>query len=389
MKRLPRQSGQALLAVIIVVSLVLLLLLGLITHTQTAGKAAARQLIYQGQGVNAAEAGLTDALSWFRRQGKTVTAFKPIVDATTKPPTNDTEDPTIGIVRTYSVSVPGHLMGRYEVRIGDPKTGAGVLDVTARKGKVGFPAGTIWQLESVGYVFVQNDASQAFNVAPNQIISTQTVRTEIQKMSVTAPDSAALFAARCSNVTIGTKTKIQGGTGIGISCPSGTGSVINNGTVTGQAATIKTNSTAKFDMPGVFGVTQQELLGLADMTVTTIGDLPVTLPSMSLIVVSGNAPFTAQRPLVGSGVLVVLGNVTIPAGSNSSWSGVIYATGNVTIGQPTQVSGAIIAGSAAGVVNISSGADIAEVDYDPSIITQLNQQMAQYRFSRSRYWLGK
>jgi hypothetical protein len=142
-------------------------------------------------------------------------------------------------------------------------------------------------------------------------------------------------------------------------------------------------------MPGVFGVTQQELLGLADMTVTTIGDLPVTLPSMSLIVVSGNAPFTAQRPLVGSGVLVVLGNVTIPAGSNSSWSGVIYATGNVTIGQPTQVSGAIIAGSAAGVVNISSGADIAEVDYDPSIITQLNQQMAQYRFSRSRYWLGK
>ena len=72
------------------------------------------------------------SLSVTVRQGKVVTLFKPVVDPSANPPINDTDDTTIGIVRTYQVSAPGRLMGRYEVRIGDSTTGTGVLDVSAQ-----------------------------------------------------------------------------------------------------------------------------------------------------------------------------------------------------------------------------------------------------------------
>jgi hypothetical protein len=101
--------------------------------------------------------------------------------------------------------------------------------------------------------------------------------------------------------------------------------------------------------------------------------------------------FDNQRPLTGSGILVVYGDLTVAVGSNSNWSGVIYCTGNIVINEVTQVSGAIIAANSSGsaTVAINSGTDITEVDYDPAIISQINSQMGQYRFSRSKYWVGK
>jgi hypothetical protein len=401
------ESGQAVIAATIIVSLVLLVLLTMITQVQLGNKLLGRQLTFQGQAANAAQAGLIDGLSWFRRQQvQPVKTFAPTVNAGANPPINDSEDTNIGIVRTYTVSGPGRLKGRYEVRIGDATKGTGVLDITKQKGKTTSGAGTVWQLESVGYIWVQNDATlgdQAYNTSPNTVLSQQTFRTEIQKMSVNLPDGgAALFSANCDNVLIDTKTKIQGGSAIGVSCKSGGGAGIkNNGTITGATRT-KTNSSALYDIASVFSVTQQELLGLADVNVTQVKDLPATLPSMSIIVISGDATFgpvsppapaTALiRPLVGSGILVVLGNLTVQATPDTAWNGVIYVTGKLSINEPSLVSGAIIAAnssSTAGAVAINSAADISEVDYDPAMIAQINTQMGQYRFSRSKYWIGK
>ncbi len=394
-RRSSRQSGQALIATVIVMSLLLLMLLTLLTQVQVGNKVVGRQLTYEGQAMNAAQAGLADGLSWFRRQQvQPVRNFTPTVNLAANPPINDTEDTTIGIVRTYSVSSPGRVMGRYEVRYGDATKGTGVLDVTANKGKTSATAGTVWQIESTGYVWIQNDTTKQFNQQPNQIISTQTARTEIQKLSVNLPDGgAALFSARCDAVTIGTRTKIQGGAGIGISCRNGTNNVSNSGTVTGQVNTIKVNSTAAYDVQSVFAVTTQELLGLADVSVTRMQDLPTTLPSMSLIVIRANTNWPSTQPLKGSGIMVIFGDLIIPPNSNTDWSGVIYVTGNVSISEPSLISGAIIAANPGGAgtwsVRVTSSSDVSEVDYDPSMITQINQQMGQYRYSRNAYWLGK
>ncbi|HXA19019.1 MAG TPA: hypothetical protein VN380_18650 [Thermoanaerobaculia bacterium] len=392
MKRRGSESGQAVIAATIILSLVLLALLTMLTQVQLSNKLVSRQLTYQGQAANVAQAGLVDALSWFRRQGKVVTTFNPTINASANPPINDTDDTTIGIVRTYQVSVPSRLMSRYEVRYGVAAAGTGVLDITPTKGKsaTGGAAGTVWQLESVGTVWVQNDTSKNYNVSPNVILSQQTFRTEVQRMAVTLPDGGeAVYSGNCDKVTIGAKSKIMGGPAIGISCHAGGGSgVVNNGIVTGTTQK-KTNSTAAYDVPTVFGVTTQELQGLADVNVTQITDLPATLPSMSLIVVNADATFTNARPLTGSGILVVFGNLTLSSGSDSDWNGIIYATGNISIAEPSLVSGAIISASTTSTVTVNSGSDIAEVDYDPSMIGQINAQMGQYRFSRSRYWVGK
>jgi hypothetical protein len=393
MMRRTNQSGQALLSTVIVMSLLLLALLTVLTQVQVGNRLIGRQLTYQGQAINAAEAGLADGLSWFRRQTvQPVRNFVPIVNASTNPPTNDSEDPSIGIVRTYQISAPGRLMGRYEVRIGDPTKGIGVLDITQQKGKTSSSPGTVWQLESVGYVWVQNDNTKAYNVDPNVIISTQTARTEIQKLGVNLPDGgAALFSAQCGPVNVTSRTKVQGGQGIGVSCRNGSGLITNNGVVTG-ATPIKQNSVAPYDVQAVFSVTTQELLGLADVNVTSVNQLPANLPSMSLIVVRGNANFTAARPLVGSGIMVVFGNLNVAMNSNASFSGVIYVTGTVNIGEPSLISGALICANNAASGNsvvLNSSSDVVEVDYDPSMITQINQQMGQYRYSRSKYWVGK
>jgi hypothetical protein len=393
MKRRSRESGQAVIAATIILSLVLLALLTMLTQVQLSNKLVARQLTYQGQSANAAQAGLVDALSWFRRQGKVVTTFNPTVNPAANPPINDTDDTSIGIVRTYQVSGPGRLMGRYEVRYGVPAAGTGVLDVSASKGRsaTGGAAGTVWQLESVGTIWVQNDSTKpGYNTSPNVVLSQQTFRTEIQRIAVTLPDGGeALYSGNCDKVTIGTKTKIEGGPAIGISCHSGGGlGIVKNGIITGTTQT-KTNSVAAYDIPSVFGVTKQELQGLADVNVTQITDLPATLPSMSIIVINADAVFTNARPLVGSGILVVFGNLTLSSGSDSDWNGVIYATGNIAIAEPSLVSGAIISASSTSTMTINSGSDISEVDYDPSMIGQINAQMGQYRFSRSKYWVGK
>lgn len=392
MKRRGSESGQAVIAATIILSLVLLALLTMLTQVQLSNKLVSRQLTYQGQAANVAQAGLVDALSWFRRQGKVVTTFNPTINASANPPINDTDDTTIGIVRTYQVSVPGRLMSRYEVRYGVAAAGTGVLDISASKGRsaTGAAAGTVWQLESVGTVWVQNDTTKNYNVSPNVILSQQTFRTEIQRIAVTLPDGGeSLYSGNCDKVTIGAKTKIEGGPAIGISCHSGGGSgVVINGIVTGTTQK-KTNSTAAYDIPSIFGVTTQELQGLADVNVTQITDLPATLPSMSLIVINADAVFDNTRPLTGSGILVVFGNLTISSGSDSDWNGVVYATGNIAIAEPSLVSGAIISASTTSTMAINSGSDIAEVDYDPSMIGQINAQMGQYRFSRSKYWVGK
>lgn len=389
-----RQRGQALMAVTGAFALVLLLLTAALTITQYSGRIVGRQLTYQGQALNAAQAGLTDSLSWFRRQGVVVKTFTPKLDVANK--INDTEDAAVGIVRTFEMSDTFNLKGRYTV----PKTV--VKDISVQKGKSG--AGTVWLLESTGCVFTGNyelaNGCDTKSSTLGKIVTRETVRAEIQRLNLVLPaGGSAIYARRASGVTIGPGSKVQGGSGIGLAYPTGTGTATTTGAIVTGTNTPTSDATvpAKITIPDIFGVTVQEVLAMSDVNVTKVSELPNPLPQMNLIVIRGNAVFDSSFPLNGSGIMIVFGDLTIPANTNASWSGVLYVTGNFSIAQPSLISGAVVAAGngntstsgTGGAVTVSSSGDISEIDFDQSIITQIQTQMGAYRFSRSMYIVGK
>jgi hypothetical protein len=308
-----------------------LVLLGLMTTLRLLegnAKQIGSQLRYQGQAMNAATAGSVDALAWFQTQNtQPVTSFAPQRNLGASPPINDTESTTIGIVRTYPLTTLGNVWGRYEVR------SSTVLDVSSQRGKTG--AGTIWQFDSYGRVFVDknNDSQMTFTDSngsgrfdwgePGEVIAMKKVRAEAQRLSLVLPGgNAALQSSNCAavNLTSGAANNrvLGSNAGMALACKNGTGSPQTSGaTMTGNPTTSSTVNPYNDSIASVFGVSQSELVGLATITVPDVASLPNPMPSMALIVIQGNADFTTAQPLVGSGILVVFGNVTIAANSKS------------------------------------------------------------------------
>jgi hypothetical protein len=380
MRRRTSERGAALIIVIFASTLILLLLMTALTITRMSGRTVARQLSSHGQAMNTAAAGLTEALSWFVRQRQQpVTAFNPQVDTgnvCTHVPAHvplafDSEDPAIGIVRSFEISGTGRVWGRYEVRR------SGVADVSRRRGKP--QAGTIWQLESEGLVYVRNNAAQPPNVAPNFVLARRTMRVDIQRLGLQLPANAALSAVRGSNINVIRPSRIQGGTaGIGTAYPTATGTPNGNGTISGNPAQSITGGAFSIDQ--IFGVTTNELMAMADIVADSEAQLPNPLPDMALVVIRGNVTFNSVRPLHGSGILVVLGNLILNPQSNAYYSGVIWVGGNFVATPPGIINGSVVAN---GNVQIAGGSDVAELSYDSAILEQIRQQMGNYLYSRS------
>ena len=153
-----------------------------------------------------------------------------------------------------------------------------------------------------------------------------------------------------------------------------------------------TAAPSRFTIPYVFGVTQNELENMADFNVSSVADLPASLPSASLIVLrdpsNANATFefTQTRPLTGTGVLVVFGNLTLTANSNSSFNGVIYVDGSYLQEAPSSVTGSVVVNNTGTRTFRMSGAgERSEIRYDANVIDFIEQRMGQYRVTRSAY----
>jgi hypothetical protein len=79
------------------------------------GKMGQAEFSADGQARAVAEAGLVDALAWFRRQTtQPVSTFAPARNLALNPPVNETDNVSLGLVRDYEI-MPS-LWGRYEVR---------------------------------------------------------------------------------------------------------------------------------------------------------------------------------------------------------------------------------------------------------------------------------
>lgn len=404
-RRLGDQSGAALI-ISIMLSLIVIMLMAvggkMIATSHQESKIQQRVLT---EADNVARAGLVDAMAWFKRQasqpvrsGLNMTlaaypdaAFYPRYNAdATK---SSTIDENLGLVKEYELSSDGKKWARYEVlrQAVNPSTGTyndrAVHDITSQRidGKQD-GEGYVWYIESAGYVYQRNDANTAYNVSPNKVIARVRASTEIRRLTLSLPTNAAYMvktitgSSTAKNVAIFKNGRIVGGTNTGVAAVSGTPYIASTAKVTGTPA----SSTGLSDptVYAVFGVPQSDLKLISDYVVTNTAQLPSTMPDMSLIFVEGNAVFSSTRTLNGSGVLFVNGNLTINANANVMYSGLIYVTGKATIMEPALISGSVIAYSGL-TLSRATATDVAEIDFDNTIINSIKQQICQYRENKS------
>ena len=339
------------------------------------------------QAVMAARSGLTEGLSWLRRQtSQPVTTFAPQLDEVAVPAVLDTEDPDIGLVRDFRIS--GNLWARYEVWkewAADPnperlawREQFDCADVSAAK--VGGSPGSAWRLRSVGYVYRQMDENAAFNEDPNLVLATEFAETDVLRAVINLPGQAAINVNDGNSCHINTKGRINGGAAAGIYFPYGSGTPTVGARwrrrVTGTPG-LAAGTTYDDSYKAVFSLTYAELSSMADQVITTPANFPSPLPDNSLIVGDmSSIAFTQGNPLLGSGIVIIRGNVSLQTGNNSLFSGLLYVEGNLTIRDPCEINGSIVC---TGNVNVQGSADYATINYDENALSALMNSFGNYR----------
>lgn len=400
------QRGMAMVMVLMLSALLLIMITTGLSMVRNANKDTSQVFIVEGQVGNVAQAGLQDAVAWFKRHQPVKqdvckdAAFNPI--HTSDASTSDTDDASVGLVK--DIPIKDNIYGRYIVKRQtcpspipsswqpDPHA---AHDITLSKGKSTIcptgpctnPDGTVkgegavWYLESQGTVYVRNNftknADGVFTTAPdtppNRILRKASASLEISQLTVFPPGAAPLILTGTGTDNLNANCQIYGGTAsVGI---------IYNGTVPGNGFTIfpstlnkRQNNTPAINTNSVFSVSTSELRGMSDNVYTTLTQVPNPI-KFSITFLEGNFTFTNARPLVGGGLLYVNGNLTLNDAANSLFSGVIYVNGHLTIGRDNQLSGVVFAKD----IDCNPGTPKAVIEYNSNLITTVRQKLALYR----------
>ena len=349
----------------------------------------------KNQAMQIARSGLNEGLVWLRRQtSQPVLGFAPQFDDTVDPPVLDTIDEDIGLVREFRIT--DRLWARYEVWKrwdADPSPSRLIKrrlyqceDISASR--AGSSPGTVWRLRSVGYIFNQLDDTVPFNVAPNRVVASHVASNEVRRLVIHLPGQAAINVADPNSCHINTNGRINGGTGLGITYPSGASGAPTMGPpspprVTGSpqahAGTIGYDDSYE----GVFSVSYAQLLALATLVVTDPAGIPSPMPAGGLIIIDcGTVQFDAARPLLGTAIVIVRGNTTIANGSNSNFTGMLYVDGNLTVRAPSEINGSVVC---TGNVNVQGVPDYATINFDPDALDALTRDLGNYRISNTTY----
>jgi len=346
------------------------------------------------QAVMAARSGLTEALSWLRRQtSQPVTQFEPVLSADGAPPVLDTEDANIGLVRDFQIS--GNLWARYEVWkewADDPdperlswRDQFACSDISAPKS--GRSPGAAWRLRSVGYVYRRHAANADFNVEPNVVLATEMTETDVLRAVINLPGQAAVNISNGSSCVIASNGRVVGGETAGIYFAQGTGRP-NRGPrsqnrVTGRPA-LSRSENYDDSYEAVFGLTFAEISSMADIIVANPAEFPNPIPDNALIVVDTGSPMIidATRPLTGSGLVVVRGDMVMNLGNNSLFSGMLYVDGDLTMRSPSEINGTVLV---TGSMHMQGSGDYATINYDGPALEALMSNFGAYRRVNSIY----
>lgn len=345
------------------------------------------QFVLNGQAAQFARSGLIEALNWMRRQNtQPVATFDPVRDASVDPQILDTEEPDIGLVRSFKIS--GTTWGRYEVWKewdSDPDSTRlpfrqlmQARDVSAMRGQSG--AGKTWLLKAIGYAYERRDAGKAFDERPNRILAQETLEMEVARLSFNLPGQAAINAADGSGVRVGPGTEVLGGgSAAGIYYATGTGTPFTPGTVTGsppEAPAIAFDGSPE----AIFGVSEDALRAVADQVITNPSDFPDPIPAGSIIFVDTDITFTSSLPISGNGIVYFTQNVQSAAGNTSLFSGVIYVKQDLNLAGPAEFRGSIV-GMA--VIDLSSSGGLVSIIHDQAVLDGLQNSFGIYRASRT------
>ncbi len=379
-----RQRGSVVIYLILILAFLLALTPTITKMVSVSAKDTKHQLMTTAMADNIAKAGLTDAVSWFRKHMIVKgTGYYPNPDDAFYPrqSAGETEDEATGLVRNYMLNDQEQIWARYEIKRQpappEPYDTHAVHDITDQR--TNFPAGDglVWYLESQGFIYKKVDPTKNYNVEPNRVLSKSRMSGEIRQLSMTLPVNAAVSCQIGSQVRVNNNGVIDGGTdGYGVARVSGgTAIKTGNGKIIGTPSA-EFSGIATPSLNYVFGVAESELKGLADYLVTNVANLPASYPTIAFVFVEGDIEFNSAHKLVGGGILYVNGNLTLDSTANSLFSGLIYVTGTTTIEGPALVQGALVS---LGGMTISGSGDVAEIDFDSSILTTVRQQLAYYR----------
>lgn len=340
---------------------------------------------------NAAQAGLEDAIGWFKRQPIQPVAananalttvsypvtynsmavsyadqvFYPIYNAA-NPVTTDTIDysagTTIGIVNEFSPDGAGNvseattigderIWERYEVQRQLPGTviiANAVHDVTGNRVYNGYAGqGLVWSLSSTGYAYYRRDYTKSvsapyywsvpYNKSPNKVLASARMTTEIHKLSLNKPWglNAAFYTPNIHNLQITSNSVITNenqpnSTAWASSAVSG----VSSNPQTAQAGEIQGGG---FVTTGAGGNGPTLPLNAVDVFGLSVTDLHATMAD-----VSGGTGNEPNFPSLGNNLLIVYnGPLTIdPDGSDNACTaigpnglqiGVLVVNGNFTM----------------------------------------------------------
>jgi hypothetical protein len=387
--------GSALMSMVMLSSLLLLIPIGL-KMTSMSRQQAKLESNAVAEAENAARAGLVDGLAWFRSRptqpvhsGAPPTLW-PFPDAAFSPQAapGDTIDASVGLVKEYLLDSNASLWARYELKrqnVSSPVDPHAVHDITGQRSLNHVAGeGLYWYIESAGTIYRRKNPDVPYNRAPNQIIGSARVATEIRRVSVAPPVNTAVLVNAINNVTLDTNSGAQivgGNSGAGISYYSGSPGA--NPYITGNPALQHLGAGGPISPDQVFDVSAAELKALADVSVTGVSSLPPTEPAMTLLYVNGDAVFGDSHPLRGSGVLFVNGDLTVHSSQSALWSGLIYVTGDADIYGPALISGCLVV---QGSLTMRGNGDVAKVSYDSSILNSVAQQVGQYRENKGAFY---
>lgn len=342
-----------------------------------------------GQSMQFARAGLIEALGWFRKQtSQPVLTFNPRLDMAATPPVIDTQEPDVGIVREFRIS--GVVWGRYEVWKqweSDPiatrlawRRQMQCADISATRGSAA--PGNVWLLRSVAYVFQRNDDTRAYNVAPNRVLGSSILETELRRLTLVPPGMAAVCCGTPNTSTIADRVNIQGAGGSAVYYRRvGSQTItVSGGAVTQGGVTRNTTSQIYDDsVQAVFGVTEDELRSLADDRITNQADFPRPVPRQTLMFIDvPQLDLTPARRLEGNAIVYVKGNVNFITGNQSYFTGFLYVRGNLTMAESLEFNGTIVC---TGTINIRGVADWINITYDDTALNSLRTEIGQYRLS--------
>lgn len=316
-----------------------------------------------------ARSGLVEATSWFQKQPvQPVTAFAPRKDPTAEPPVDETDDPTIGLVREFEVR--GSLWGRYEIRKDE------CVDTSASHGAA---PGTVWDVGARGILFQRIDANRPFDRYPNTVIAIQSTRTEVRSLIISLPAPTALVIPDPGKLTMhGSDITISGGSQAGIACDAASAPLAVLDIVSGTPAVL--------GLPGL-QVGPESLFAMRAEKLELLADIKVAGEEWQLrrpmagrfAFASSSLAVTDTAPLQGSGVLFVNGSFKVVAAERSDFQGLIVVNGDAALCGPFHLRGSLVVN---GSLELYSDTGPVEIIYDTAVLSQVQDQLGRYHKSK-------